>query len=155
MERPPGAHPVPGGPNREEVLAMSDRTARDELIARAKDRAAAPLVDESWGYRIKLDQGEAFVGRWRGETVDEDHDGRRVYLLWDETGHRAFSREYAALGRELDAATPTPGCTIVIVRGGDYQAAQGTGFSFGVIVEPNDAPLPETEAGSPDGEIPF
>jgi hypothetical protein len=128
---------------------------RDELIARAQDRASAPAVDESWGYRIKLEQGEAFVGRWRGETVDEDHDGRRVFLFWDETGHRCFSRSYAALDREIDAVTPTPGSTVVVARGNDYSGEKGTGFSFGVIVEPNDAPLPEDDAADPEDGIPF
>lgn len=134
---------------------MSDR---DQLIAAATERADTTPIPPDWGYRIQLDPGDSIVARWRGETVDEANENRRIFLLWDEDSQPCFSRFYAALGREIDQAAPELGCTIVIVRGDDYVGQQGTGYSFGVIVEPNDEPLPETAASDPatdDGDIPF
>jgi hypothetical protein len=121
----------------------------DELIARAKERSEASPVPEEWGYRIKLEPNDVFTGRWRGEVADEQNDNRRVFLLWDEAGEKAFSRFYAALGREIDRVKPKIGETIVIYRGEDYVGQQGTGFAYGVETEPNDAPLPD------DVELPF
>ena len=127
---------------------MSDR---DDLITRATERSEASPVDESWGYRLKLDEGEAFVGRWRGETVDEQNDGRRIYLYWDADGQRCWSRHYAALGREIDQAQPLVGCTIAVVRGPDYTSEKGTGHSYGVVTEPNDEPLPDYDDDDDSG----
>jgi hypothetical protein len=121
---------------------------RDALVARAKERAEASPVPDEWGYRIALEEGDSFVGRWLGETTDEQHDNRRVFVFLDEEGERCFSRYYAALGREIDRAQPDVGATIVVYRGSDYASKQGTGYAFGVEVESNDAPLP-------DDEIPF
>ena len=134
-------------------------TSHEQLIDRAKERAETTPVPELWGYRVALEEHDVFVGRWRGETVDEmnvDDNGnlRRIYLLWDDVGELCFSRHYAALGREIDRVSPEVGCTIVVVRGADYVGAQGTGYSFGVETEPNDAPLPdnsiEAVVGEPD-----
>jgi hypothetical protein len=126
------------------------------LIGRAKERAEASPVPDEWGYRIVLDEGEHFAGRWRGETVDELNDNRRIFLFWDPDGERCFSRTYAALAREIDRAAPQIGVTIVVYRGDDYLGQQGTGYSFGVETEPNEEPLPEAELGD-DGDdgIPF
>jgi|SRR6516165_770785 hypothetical protein len=121
-------------------------TGRDDLIGRARERAEASPVPDFWGYRLALEPGDAFVGRWRGETTDEANEDRRVFLFWDEDEEVCFSRLYTALGREIDLAAPTRGCTIVIVRGDDYTAAQGTGYSYGVVSEANDRPLPEETA---------
>ena len=71
-----------------------------------------------------------------------------------------FSRHYAALERELDAVRPIEtGARIVIARGANYRTQYDTpdeasGFSFGVITEPNTEPLPGGAAASDDG-IPF
>ena len=115
----------------------------DELIARARERAETSPVPEEWGYRIKLEEGDHFAGRWRGETVDDkntDDDGKpkRIFLFWDGDDAACFSRTYAALAREIDRVQPTIGCTIVIYRGGDYVGQQGAGDSFGVATEPNE-----------------
>jgi hypothetical protein len=115
---------------------------REDLVERAKERAEASPVPDSWGTRVTLAENDAFVGRWRGEAIDEAHDNRRIFLLWNEDGEPCFSRQYAALGREIDRAAPAIGCTIVIYRSADYVGQQGTGYSFGVETEPNDAPLP-------------
>ena len=84
--------------------------AKEELLARAKERAEAPAIPSEWGYRIALDEGEHFTGRWRGETtdpdnVDKDGNPRRIYLLWDEAGTSCFSRNYTSLAREIDRAS--------------------------------------------------
>jgi hypothetical protein len=123
----------------------------DDLIARAKERAESAPIPEDWGYRIQLEPDDSFVGRWRGETVDEAHDDRRIFLFWDRDDQLCFSRSYAALNREIDAAAPTVGCTVVIVRGEDYVGQQGTGYAFGVVVEPNDEPLPDVV----EDDVPF
>jgi hypothetical protein len=133
---------------------MEATQGRGDLIARAKQRAESGGIDENWGYRIKLDPGDSFVGRWRGETVDEQNENRRVFLFWDEDGERCFSRHYAALGREIDRVAPQLGTTVVVYRGADYTSQQGTGYAFGLETEPNDAPLP-VEERLDDDEIPF
>ena len=37
-------------------------TGRDELIARAQDRAETKPSPEEWDYRVVLNEGETFVG---------------------------------------------------------------------------------------------
>jgi hypothetical protein len=131
-------------------LDQPDRTA--ELVARAKERAAAKPVDESWGYRIDLDVGESFAGRYRGEAADAQNGGRRVFLFWDRDDQLCWSRTYAALEREIDQAAPAVGATIVLVRGEDYASGKGNpGRSFGVATEPHDGRLP----GEGRDDIPF
>jgi hypothetical protein len=127
---------------------MSDR---DQLIAAATERADTTPIPNDWGYRVVLEPGDSFVGRWRGETVDEEHENRRIFLLWDEDGEPCFSRHYVSLAREVDNTGPDTGCTIVVARGDDYATEKGTGYSFGVVVEPNAAPLPEQ--GAPAGDV--
>jgi len=132
--------------------------AKDALLSRAKERAEESPLPDTWGYRVALEEGDWFYGRWRGETVDEQNDNRRIFLLWDEDEQPCFSRFYTALGREIDRVNPELGCTIAIYRSADYIGPKGTGYSFGVEVEPNEAPLPETDdATTPaaDGDIPF
>jgi hypothetical protein len=138
---------------------------RDELIAAAKARAEAPPAPEEWGYRVALEEEETFVGRWRGETVDEDNENRRIFLVWDEAGEPAFFRYYASLGRELDREHPSVGDTVVIYRAGNYKTqyddeGERSGQSYGVTTALNDAPLPgEAALGSgqlsDDEDVPF
>jgi hypothetical protein len=140
-------------------MSLSDRLDRDghlesdDLIARARERAEASPIPDEWGYRVALDEGEHFLGRWRGETTDEGN-GRRVYLLWDEDGGRCFSRDYTALGREVDRARPETGDRVVIFRGLDYIGQGGNpGYSFGLEKEPFSDPLPDDTEG--DDGVPF
>jgi hypothetical protein len=115
----------------------------DRLLELARRRAESSAIPDEWGYRIVLDEGEDFVGRWRGESADEENNNRRVFLFWDQQGQRCFSRFYVALAREIDRAKPEVGATIVIYRGADYHGKNGTGYSFGVETEANEAPLPD------------
>lgn len=128
-------------------------SGHDDLIARATERAEAPAIPEDWGYRVALEEGESFVGRWRGDSTDELNNNRRIHLLWDQDGQRCFSRSYAALDREVDRLAPEVGAAVAIVRGSDYATAKGTGYSFGVETAPCGEPLPDPAAA--DGDIPF
>jgi hypothetical protein len=123
---------------------MSDR---DDLIQRAKERAETPPTPEEWGYRIQIEEGGSFAGRWHTETVDEDNNNRPIYLFWDEDGEACFHRHYASLERELAREQPATGATIVVARSENYKTqyddeGEKTGQSYGVSSEPNDAPLP-------------
>ena len=132
-------------------------SGRDDLIARAKTRAESPATPEEWGYRVTLDEGESFVGRWRGRTVDEDNENRSIYLFWDESGEQCFSRQYASLERELDRENPADGATVVVYRADNYKTqhddeGEASGQSYGVTTEPNDNPLPGAAAAAADDE---
>lgn len=137
-------------------------SGHDDLVARARERAEGSPIPADWGHRIALDENEEFVGRWRGETVDEQNvddrgDPRRIFLLWDEDRQQCFSRFYAALGREIDRVKPGIGDVIAIFRGADYPTAKGSGYSFGVETAPSDEPLPEAEDNElePAEDMPF
>jgi hypothetical protein len=128
----------------------------DDLLARARERADARAIPEDWGYRVRLDEEESFVGRWRGRGVDENWTPvREIFFAWDCDDEPCFFRYYAALGREIERVTPTIGDRIAIWRGVDYTTQEGnTGYSFGVEVEPCSNSLPGEPAGAHDG-IPF
>jgi len=135
-----------------------------DLMARARERAEAQGQggSDDWGYRLALEEGGEFLGRFRGETTDPnnaDQNGnpRRIFLLWDEHNQRCYSRSYAALNREIDQNYPSIGATIAIVRGKDYVSANGTGYSFGVVTEANPHALPSEIVldGSDGDDIPF
>ena len=113
---------------------------------------ATPPTPTEWGYRVSVDEGKSFYGRWRGETTDEDNGNRRILLVWDEDGQRCFWRFYAALGREIDRVQPSVGCSIAIFRGDNYKTqydadGETSGHAYGVEKEPNDAPLPQAGDG--------
>jgi hypothetical protein len=59
-----------------------------DLVRRAQERAAGQTVPGHFGYRVALDEGEVFSGRWRRRETDPLTD-RPVYLLWDERGSGA------------------------------------------------------------------
>ena len=134
----------------------------DDLIARAKERTEASPTPEEWGYRIALENGDHYLGRWRGDAVDENNSNGPIYLAWDQDGEPCYSRHYAALERELDAVRPLEiGTTVVIARGDNYRTKydgpsdEPSGFTFGVVAEPNESPLPEADDQSADDGIPF
>src|SRR5689334_12969738 len=132
----------------------------DDLFAEAAKRAAARITPEEWGYRIDLAPGEHFDGTWIGETVDEEHDNRVVYLLRDASGEPCWSRSYAALTREFERLNPQPGWLVVIVRGDDYTTGNGTGYAFGAAAAPpSPSPIgsatPHGEEPAADEDMPF
>jgi hypothetical protein len=122
-------------------------SSRDDLVARAQERAEAPPTPAEWGYRVALNESESFTARWRGETTDPDNDDRRVFLFWDDAGEPCFHRYYAALGREVDRVNPKVGDIIAIFRGDNYKSqfddpGEETGQSYGLEAEPSSDPLP-------------
>jgi hypothetical protein len=130
---------------------MSD--AFDDLVEKARERAETPPTPADWGYRVQLDPSDSFVGRWRGEAVDEQNANRRIFLFWDSNDQPCFSRTYTALAREIDRVQPTLGCTIVVYRGDDYAGQGGNpGYAFGVVTEPNDAAPPVGGVSLADGQ---
>jgi hypothetical protein len=135
-------------------------SARDELIRRAQERATSLPTPEEWGYRVVLDEGDAFVGRWRGKTTDPDNADRRVFLCWDEDGGSCFHRLYASLGREIDRVRPGTGDTIVIARSANYKTQfdegdEKSGQSYGVEKQPCSDPLPKGPPAAAEDEFPF
>jgi hypothetical protein len=116
----------------------------DDMNERALAQANAGPDSGENGYRIHLDVGQTFQGRYRGETVDAQFD-RAIFLFWDRDDQTCYMREYASLRRRIDQATPSPGDVVVIARGDDYTSANGTGYSFGVMVVTSDDPLPVGE----------
>jgi hypothetical protein len=154
MEREPG-RPRSGSLKRLGGAMSETVPNTDDLIARAKERAEGPPVPEEWGYRVTLEEGESFVGRWRERTVDVDNEDRPIYLLWDAEGAECFSRHYASLERELTREDPTTGATVVIYRAENYKTqyddeGEQSGQSYGVTTEPNDAPLPDEPPAATD-----
>jgi hypothetical protein len=137
--------------------------SRDELIARAKERAVAGGGDDEWGEKIAEldDEAGVFVGRFRGEAEDENYDGHggRVHLAWDEAGQPVWVRGKWHLNVEFDRVRPAVGDTIVIAVGEAWEGKSGTsGFYYGVEAEPNSEPLPQTGAiatGETSAGIPF
>jgi hypothetical protein len=135
---------------------MSSDDSRNDLVARARERANAPLQPEAWGYRVGLDPGDVFAGRWRGETIDEANNNRRVYLLWDDDDEPCWHRHYTALGREIDRVQPNVGDTVVIARGDDYPTGyDNPGQAYGVECGPCDRPVPGSSSQDEDDEVPF
>jgi hypothetical protein len=126
----------------------------DDLVARARARADGRPIPPEWGYRIQLAEGEHFVGRWRGQTSDEQNEGRPIYLLWDMSDEPCFSRYYVSLAREVNRVKPSVGDQVAIVRGADYVSQNGTGYNFGLQNKPCSDPLPDRSETDVDG-IPF
>jgi len=99
----------------------------------------------AWGYRIALEEGEAFSGRFRGEELvtGGEYGDQTLYLFWDGDGVNCYMRGHASLVRKMQSAEVTVGDDISVVRGADYQSAGGTGYSYGVARAANSDPLPE------------
>ncbi|HEY3205757.1 MAG TPA: hypothetical protein VGJ58_02280 [Gaiellaceae bacterium] len=130
---------------------------REEMIARARERAETPATPGEWGYTILGSEHDEFVGRFRGRTTDPENN-REILLFWDEAGQLCFSRYYTALDRELNRAQPEVGDRVYIYRGANYktsydEAGEPKGRSFGVEVEPSSEPVPE--AGASEDDLPF
>ena len=76
---------------------------RDDLIARAEEDEQTPLVDPTWGYRISLEPGETFVGRWRG-TGGRRGEREQARLLVLGRGRRALLQPALRVARSEDQA---------------------------------------------------
>jgi hypothetical protein len=132
----------------------------DGLLDLARERAESSPIPADWGYRLVLEVGESFQGRWRGEVEDPDNvddrgKPRRVFLLWDGDGEPAFVRSYSSLARQVDQFRPAVGDRFVIVRSADYTTQRGAGHSYGFACEKCAEPLPGTASGESSVELPF
>jgi hypothetical protein len=118
----------------------------DDLLNRARESASEKLDDE-WGYKVALEVGDSFLGRWRGETTHVgDYGEDAVYLFWDRDGVECYvfgGRKM--LDRRIRSAMPSQGDTIAIARIEDEVANGRTLHRFGVAIEPNHDPLPTGE----------
>jgi hypothetical protein len=131
--------------------SRSNPADREDLIARARDRATGPERDGEWGDRIDTleDTGDEFVGRFRGEAEDESYEGhgRRIHLFWSDQDETVWFRGKWALNREIDQRNPNVGDLIAIVVGDRWEGKDGlSGFYYGVEVEQCDDPLPGSSA---------
>lgn len=118
-----------------------------ETLGDRARRDADERDGEAWGYRVQLEPDERFEGRYRGEDTQTggDYGDSPVFLFWDRDGVACYMRGHASLVRKMEAKAPGIGDSIGVARGDDYASAGGTGYSYGVVVEPNDDPLPDAD----------
>jgi hypothetical protein len=118
----------------------STRASRDELIAKAQERAEGSVLPDDWGTILELDEGGGtFVGRYVAETIDERWDPpRKVYLFVDEQGSRCYMPGRFRLEQEMSRVEP--GATVAIYRGPDAETKAGnTVHTYGVVSTGSDA----------------
>lgn len=135
----------------------------EDLVARAKAASEGFVVPASWGEVVELEEGGGvFVGRYRGQ--EEDARGKPVYLFWDEANEPRFFWHAYRLEQGMVREDPSLGDTVCVFRDENYTTrfddeGEASGIAYGVAVEPNDAPLPETpstaDEPAADGDIPF
>lgn len=114
----------------------------DSLIDRARQNANENDAGE-WGYRVELDIGAAFEGRYRGETTTSSEYGeQRVFLFWDRDGALCFMYGKARLARKFDSMQPREGDSIAIERIDDELSGGRRIYRFGVAIEQNMDALP-------------
>lgn len=116
----------------------------EDLLNEARDRAEQSGDGGGWGYRITLDEGASWQGRWRGqETTDGMNGPQPVYLLWDGDGALCFMYgAHKRLVREVERTQPDVGYDVAIWRGEDQVSNGRAAFAYGVAVRPNMDALP-------------
>lgn len=125
------------------------------LAERAKQNATE-RDDSEWGYRLVLDPGATFEGRWRGETLwtGGEYGEQRIFLLYDRDGAYCYLGSKARLARKVDSLAPQPGDDVAIFRGDDEFSNGRTIHTYGLAVEANSEPLPEAPAEPVQTAIP-
>lgn len=116
----------------------------DDLLNEARERAEQG-DGGGWGYRVTIDEGGSFQGRYRGSetTSSVEYGDQPVFLFWDGDGAVCFMYgSHKRLLREMERATPDIGYDIAIVRGADEFTNGRVAFSYGVSVRPNMDALP-------------
>lgn len=118
----------------------------EDLVNRARENASARDENE-WGYRVTLEPGDSFSGRWRGETMTSgDYGEQRVYLLWDHDGQECYLYGgRARLDRKIDSLALEAGNEVAIFRGDDEVSNGRTIHSYGVASQMTLEPLPNAE----------
>jgi hypothetical protein len=132
-------------------------SGRDDLAARARERAHGSAVPEDWGKLVEIPEDDDFVGRYVTDTSDERWDPPRpVFLLVDADGGRCWIPGRYRLVQEMERVKPGRGADIAIFRDFDIETKNGTMHVYGVEAEPNDAPLPgESSQLGDDEDMPF
>jgi hypothetical protein len=124
-------------------------SGRDDLAARARERAQGSAVPDDWGKLLEIPEEGDFVGRYVADASDERWDpARPVFLLVDADGGRCWIPGRYRLVQEMERARPSRGADIAIFRDYDVQSKAGNAIHvYGVEAEPNDAPLPGESSG--------
>jgi len=125
---------------------MSD--SFDDLVAEARE-SATQADNGEWGYAVKLEPGDEFRGRWRGQdTSNGDYGEQPIYLLWDRDDKSCFMYGgKKVLDRKIEDAAPGVGDLIAIARIEDefIESTGRTMHRYGVGSKPTDDPLPESD----------
>ena len=118
-------------------------SARDDLAARARERAQGSAVPEAWGKLVEIPEDGDFVGRYVADASDERWDPPRpVFLFVDADGGRCWIPGRYRLVQEMQRVKLGRGADIAIFRDFDIETKNGAMHVYGVEAEPNDAPLP-------------
>jgi hypothetical protein len=114
-------------------------------LAERAQANASERDDSEWGYKLTLDPGATFEGRWRGETMATggEYGNQRVFLFWDRDGALCFMYGKARLARKVDSQLPAEGDSVAVFRGDDEFSNGRTIHTYGLAVEPSTEPLPE------------
>ena len=117
-----------------------------ETLADRAKRNASEREGGEWGYRVALEVGETFEGRYRGTELATggDYGDQTLFLFWDRDGASCYMRGHASLVRKVESAEPGIGDTVAVFRADDYQSAGGTGYTYGIAAEPCDDPIPDS-----------
>jgi hypothetical protein len=131
-------------------------SSRDDLAARARERAQGSAVPADWGSLLEIPEDDFFVGRYVTDTSDERWDPPRpAFLLVSADGDRCWIPGRYRLVQEMERVKPGRGDDIAIFRDFDIETKSGTMHVYGVEAMPNDAPLPGGEPRDIDDEPPF
>lgn len=133
-------------------------SARDDLAARARERAQGSGTPEHWGRLLEIEENADFVGRYVADASDERWDPPRpVFLLVDADGGRCWIPGRFRLVQEMERVKPGRGDDIAIFRSFDVETKSGTTMHvYGVEAVSNDTPLPgePSDLGGDEG-VPF
>jgi hypothetical protein len=133
-------------------------SGRDDLAARARERAQGSAVPDDWGKLLEIPEEGDFVGRYVADASDERWDPPRpVFLLVDSDGERCWIPGRYRLVQEMERAKPGRGADVAIFRDADIETKNGTMHVYGVEAEPNDTPLPGEAASQlgDDEDMPY
>jgi len=125
----------------------------DDLIARAKAASEGYVVPETWGKVVEIEEGASFIGRFRGQ--EEDARGEPIFLFWDEDDEPRFFWSSYRLRQGMEREQPKIGDTVAVFRDENYTTryddeGEASGLAYGVAVDENNSPLPETTSSTAD-----
>jgi hypothetical protein len=122
----------------------------DELLGQLDDDEASDAAE--WGESFTLEQGDTFVGWWRGQDIWSGEDrATPVYLLRNREGGDVFHwGGRAQLDKRIAAAAPQFGDRIAIRRLEDASAEPGRSpaWRIRVAVTPGEGSMPGTPSAA-------